>query len=299
MAESKSVFSCCGRISTVFIVEILYPTWRKGQPSRQLFDEPHLFGVHLRRRVRRLHHRRNPGQPHEKLRPRFLRNMALPDPLVPVPVASEPVPGVVQVQEREEVPPRSPATARAPSGVERSCPATCACAVSTQTRTPAFSATSARASNLEQSCVPAPTEFSIRGSAGFAASVSAAANSRARIKPSTSRSAPSFSPLPAWLPEWTTTKWAPREPAATSSAASARAERSRCSGSGEARLKRYFACAITGLSSISRASSAKALASERSVGTAQPWGLETKIWTVSKPCSRGGRKGFLRPPGGG
>jgi len=34
--------------------------------------------------------------------------MALPDPLVPVPVASEPVPGVVQVQEREEVPQRRP-----------------------------------------------------------------------------------------------------------------------------------------------------------------------------------------------
>jgi hypothetical protein len=26
MAESKSVFSCCEWISTVFIVEILYPT---------------------------------------------------------------------------------------------------------------------------------------------------------------------------------------------------------------------------------------------------------------------------------
>src|SRR5829696_6816642 len=60
VAESRSLLLRLGRISTVFMREILYPSSAQRQPARQPFEETDLLGVHLRRRVRCLHHRRNP-----------------------------------------------------------------------------------------------------------------------------------------------------------------------------------------------------------------------------------------------
>src|SRR5918997_6490568 len=176
----------------------------------------------------------------------------------------------------------SAATRPGPPGIARSYPATKAWAVSTQARTPARRVTSPRVSNVQKSWLPAPTEFSISGSA---AGPEASASPLARSRPSTSRSSPFSSPSPPWLPEWTTTKSIPISPAAESSAARARTERSLRSALGDARLIRYFAWATVGWMPRSRAPAANSPASGRRTGSAQPWGLEMKIWTASQPRS--------------
>src|SRR5215210_3416907 len=166
-----------------------------------------------------------------------------------------------------------------------------------QTLTPPRRATSPRSSNVEQSWVPAPTEFSTTGSATApAAPPSPAARSLARPRPSTSRSMPSASPSPPWLPACTTTRSTPRVPAAASSRARATMERSRCSSFVEARFMRYFACATTGEMPNARLPSTKSAASLRGLGSAQACGLETKIWIVSHPSSRAASRVLTSPP---
>src|SRR5829696_9479769 len=59
---------------------------------------------------------------------------------------------------------------------------------------------------------------------------------------------------------------------------------------------RYLACTTTGESPASRTPLTKVSAFGRGAGTAQLWGFETKIWTVSSPCSCASRRVFLNPP---
>src|SRR5919107_1631782 len=163
-----------------------------------------------------------------------------------------------------------------------------------QTLTPARRATTPSDSKVEQSWVPAPTEFSTTGSA--VAPSSSAALSLARPRPSTSRFMPSASPSPPWLPACTTTRSTPRVPAAASSRARATMEKSRCSSFVEARFMRYFACATTGEMPKARLPSTKATASLRGLGSAQACGLETKIWIVSHPSPRAASRVLTSPP---
>src|SRR5215212_8138671 len=163
-----------------------------------------------------------------------------------------------------------------------------------QTLTSARRATTPSDSKVEQSWVPAPTEFSTTGSA--VAPSRSAACSLARSRPSTSRSIPSASQSPPWLPACTTTRSTPRAPAAASSRARASTERSRCSSFVEARFMRYFACATTGEMPRVRLPSTKAAVSCRRLGSAQACGLETKTWIVSHPSSRAASRVLASPP---
>src|SRR5829696_589587 len=100
-----------------------------------------------------------------------------------------------------------------------------------------------------------------------------------------------------WPPLYSqSTQHTPRVPAATRSWARARTERSLSSSSFDARFMRYLACATTGETPSSRAPSTRTSASRRGTGSAQPWGLETKIWTVSHPSSRADFRVFANPP---
>ena len=147
--------------------EILYPSRRNKQPTRELLYQPDLFSVRHGAVVRRLHHHGNPGQTGEQLGPGVHRHR--PSPILLCPSRWLPSSFLASLRcSRAIAEPRTASTSSATSRRRRASrghnpPRSC----EPCPRTPALR----RAHDLSEgvegraACVPAPTEFSTIGSA--------------------------------------------------------------------------------------------------------------------------------------